>query len=262
MSMNHDTLSEIYKQFQEEFAKNVKALEASRHTHLSQMMQSRLYGIFYNDPRHTLCKGKVYLVGYNPGGPDNVDKPYEEDNLDWWHSIDCQLYSSYIDEAWDREAGQAQHQINVRKVLHQIMKGESEDTDTRHAFAANLCFYRTPDLRSLLEYPIFEDLIRQCWQFHLKFLNIVRPEIIVCNGNAEIGSPFAFVRDKLQPQHAECNVALNKRRSVKSFRSKLPVQNEDLDVLVIGVPHLSRPYASIDAICDAIEIILKTVPCG
>ncbi len=81
----------------------------------------------------------------------------------------------------------------------------------------------------------------------------MRPEIIVCNGNGESFSAFTEVRRQfgVETYLAE---PVNRRRSLKWFRGTLPVEGGG-EVLVVGVPHLSQPYASIDGICSAIKRI-------
>lgn len=258
------TIAKFYEEFGAQFRKNVLFLRENGHQQLAGEMQRLMYGIFYNDPRHTLRRGKVYLIGLNPGGgSDGFDFSQEKDNIEsmeWWRRQSPKggkCYSAYIDEEWGSGPGNTPHQSNVRKVLHAVTEGESEEDDTRSAFAANLCFYRTPSANDLYAYPNWPDLVKECWGFHQRFLSIVRPEMIVCNGNGESFSAFSEVRRQFG---VETNQAepVNRRRSLKWFRGTLPVEGGG-EVLVVGVPHLSQPYASIDDICSAIKRIQATI---
>ncbi len=51
---------------------------------------------------------------------------------------------------------------------------------------------------------------------------------------------------------------VNCRRSLKWFNGTLPVEGGG-EVLVVGLPHLSQPYGSIDGICSAIRRIRATL---
>ncbi len=255
-----DVVTCVHQMFRAQFDVSVALLRQSGQEDLAEKMQRRWFAMFYNDPLHTLKKGKTYLIGLNPGGSDSkVFDTGDEITLDWWREKYNELggkpYSSYIDEKWSRSAGKSPHQINVRKVLHHIIQGESEEADTRSTFAANLCFYRTPDDKALGQYP---PEIVDCWWYHQLFLSIVRPETIVCNGNSlQKASAFSEAKRYLGPNADIHHETVNEKRSVKWFRSRLISSPKKESLLVLGIPHLSQPYASMDAILGAIDRIMR-----
>ncbi len=254
-----DTITLVYRMFRAQFDLSVERLRQGGQVDLAEKMQRRWYAMFYNDPLHTLKKGKAYLIGLNPGGTDDYEfYGREEINVAWWENAYKTLggkpYSSYIDEEWSRGKGNSPHQISVRRVLHHIIQGDSEEADTRSTCAANLCFYRTPDENELALYP---PEIVDCWWFHQLFLSIVRPEIIVCNGCSEQKiSAFSEMKRYLAPSAEIQKETVNEKRSVKWFRSKLVSSPNKESVLVLGIPHLSRPYASMEDILSSIDRIL------
>ncbi len=255
-----DVVTCAEQMFRDQFDLSVALLRQSGREDLAEKMQRRWYSMFYNDPLHTLKKGKAYLIGLNPGGSDSrVFNTGDEITNDCrkHNKVDGKPYSSYIDQAWNRDKGKSPHQINVRKVLHRIIQGESEDADTRSTFAANLCFFRTPNTKMLMQYPDWRKLLKHCWQHHERFLSIVQPEIIICNGNSEKISAFSETKRYLAPNAEIHRETVNKKRSVKWFRSRLVFSPNKESVLVLGVPHLSQPYASMDAILGAIDRIMR-----
>jgi hypothetical protein len=217
------------------------------------------YSVFYNDPRYTLARGDLYLIGLNPGGSGDYDYMREDtENVEWWIRMEGALehpFSSYVDEEWilGRGKGGSPHQFNVRRLLGHICKGEDINEVTRRSFATNLYFYRTPGGTELQKYP--SELV-DCWSYHERFLAIVKPKIIICNGNAEMFSAFSKMKEKVGQDKSIEREPINRIRSIKWFKADSN-WSETSDVLVIGLPHLSRPHAGINDILKAVDSILE-----
>ncbi len=248
--------------FRAQFESSVDELRQSGRHDLADLMQKRWYSIFYNDPRHTLKKGKLYLIGLNPGGADNCDYNTGKANMaEWWEhkeKREGKPYSAYYEGEWSQrlDAGQSPHQKNVRRLLHHLWNDVSKETATRYTFAANLCFFRTPNSKMLKQYPTWNKLLEYCWTHHERFLSIVQPEIIICNGYTEGLSSFWQMRRKLdQGSTTQCET-INSVRKVKWFHTKLNDCDEPR-TLVVGIPHLSRPCASIEDILAAVDRVIE-----
>ena len=256
----YDLIRGIYEDFSVQFQKSIAELQSRGKSDLADLMKKRGYSIFYNDPRVTLKPGKVYLVGLNPGGRDTEDYDSEGDeDLEWWEAKERKLkhpFSSYLDDEWfqGRGEGNSPHQKNVCSVLSHLRNEiEPPEEAARSTCCVNLYFYRTPNVGKLQAYPM--ELL-DCWLFHERFLEIVRPEIIICNGNADALSSFSVFREKFEKKQAVNCEPINKWRSVKWFVTPATWSAEK-KLLIIGIPHLSRPYASVSAILKAINIAIE-----
>ena len=256
----HDLIRGIYKGFSGQFQRSIAELQSLGKSVLADRIKKRGYSIFYNDPRVTLKPGKVYLIGLNPGGSDTEDYGLEgNETLEWWEAKERELghpFSSYLDVEWlqGRGKGNSPHQKNVYAILsHLRNEVEPSEEAVRSSFCVNLYFYRTPNAVELQAYP--KELL-DCWPFHERFLEIVRPEIIICNGNADALSSFSVFREKFEKKQAVNCEPINKWRSVKWFVTPATWAAEK-KLLIIGIPHLSRPYASVSAILKAINIAIE-----
>ncbi|MBX3329937.1 MAG: hypothetical protein KF722_06025 [Nitrospira sp.] len=180
---------------------------------------------------NTLCPSHgLYIMGFNPGGdPDQIEisviKSFElEDD-----------YCSYEDECWrkscphgcQKHRGQSVHQRRVKE-LAQVLGYK-----IREVFAANAIFVRSKNQNDLDER---ERLFDKCWPIHQIFLSIVKPKIILCLGNGERSSAFAFLKEKLKAKESHVG-------NVKAFLSEIPLADgETIRSRIIGVRHPSRPW--------------------
>jgi uracil-DNA glycosylase len=183
---------------------------------------------------NTLCPSRgLYIMGFNPGGnPDQsmrLEQSLHDDKL-------MRNFSSYQDECWydkcredctnTNHHGDKPHQKRVRR-LAEIL-GYS---NIREVFAANAIFVRSRDQNTLADRKTLFD---KCWPIHQQFLSIVQPKIILCLGNGERSSAFAFLKEKLKANEITSG-------NVKVFVSKIPMANGMvLESKVIGVRHPSR----------------------
>lgn len=238
-----------------EWERRVDRMRELKGTKMADLMRKRYYSTYYSDPYVTLKPGRLYLLGLNPGGPDSCqyDQP-EEPAFDWESQFRAlgKPYSAYLDEEWSASPGKAPYQRNVTKlVMHLHGQSIEDDPDAmavRQTFATNVCFLRTPNAEELWKYP--PELID--WHlFHERLLAMVQPEIILCVGNQmNQSSPFSILHHQQMSPHYE-EYRVNDRRNVRAFVADklLP----DRQILVIGVPHLSQPFASMDDIFSATD---------
>ncbi len=211
------------------------------------------YSIFYNDPFHTLKKGDIYLVGLNPGGDPQKTKFNVKDEISEFkkfYSSHNRSFSAYLDEVWgntgsEYEKGQASHQKRVKELIESVSNCLGQFCSVRDIFAANLIFFRTKnknELSTLLKIAKDAKILDYCWKCHMKFLEVVRPKIILCNGNGDNLSSYSYIRRFL-------NSDTIKAENAKQFGKKkikfLEAIIEPLEkVLIIGIPHLSYPSVS------------------
>jgi len=178
----------------------------------------------------TLTPGRFYILGLNPGGAlgsgDTIAQcldglPEYKDN-------------AYLDENWSsdsRHYDAGGHPLQRHLFLLMQALGE----DLRRVCAANLIFTRSPNQYGA-DYP---DRGHVCWPVHQMILNVVRPSVIIAFGNGGI-SPYAFLALKHQemlgtPEEAT-HPAQYRTWQCKAFQTRI----EDTDILVLGLPHLSR----------------------
>lgn len=242
MEDNRATLMQIYDEFAEQFQESILAI-AKINPVLAKKINSRGYGLFNSDPRTTLTKGKMYVAALNPGGHDTSENSFYYECINSWDSNKLGS-NAYYDEFWGQNNQFSLHQLNIRKILSLLLEKPEEEA-TRNSFATNLYFYKTPDQIELDKYP-FE--IKDCWKYHEKFLEIVQPEIILGVGNGD----DSFFSELYRRRNLNVRIEsfdLNPRRQVRAYR----LDNQ----IVLGVPHLSRPYASIESILTGIQEVKK-----
>ena len=197
--------------------------------HLSPILRES-GGILYSSV-FTLTPGIFYILGLNPGGAlgsgDTIDQclaglPEYKEN-------------AYLDGNWSsdsRHYDAGGHPLQRHLFLLMQELGE----DLRRVCAANLIFTRSPDQYGA-DYP---DRGHICWPVHQMILNVVRPSVIIAFGNGGI-SPYAFLALKHQemlgtwPEEAT-HPAQYGTWQCKAFQTRI----EDKDILVLGLPHLSR----------------------
>lgn len=174
----------------------------------------------------TLCSNNgLYIMGFNPGGDPNTITTSVIKSLE----VLKDQYCSYRDECWrkacpedcKKHQGKSRHQERVCSLVQVLRRDISETV------AVNTVFLRSKkqdDLKA--SWDIFE----KCWHVHEKLLSIVRPKIILCLGNGEPRSAFAFLRKKVSPTTQPSS------DHVKSFVSEI------VQCPVIGVRHPSYPW--------------------
>jgi len=116
--------------------------------------------------------------------------------------------------------------------------------------ASNLTFVRSVDAQG-----VTYKLANKCWEVHRFIISIVKPKIIITIGNGEQKSAYTYLH-KISSKVREDNPlkAFHGEYKIKSFIGKF----DELNILVVGLPHLSRYDVTGDAKHEArIRIKLK-----
>jgi hypothetical protein len=180
-------------------------------------------GRFLYSTAKTLCRGKIYLLGLNPGGrpkdwPGNIR-----------FSLGClpRATCAYLEE-WDKAAGQSRLQKRIRWLIKEL------GLDVKTICANNLIFARTPNADKLKN--DFQMLANLCWPAHDFILRIVRPKLLLVFGNSAI-SPFSYLESIAENKTSTRIYASGHGNwNCRIFSGELA----GLKVTVIGLPHLSR----------------------
>jgi len=192
------------------------------------------FSVFYSNPYVTLKKGDYYIVGLNPGG---AGESQEEINEYEWIQVNWGLTpkSAYLiedDPTWDKKNLQRNMQLFANCWLQ-------DDKKLRDIFSTNAIFARSPHVDSLNEKT--RDLFELCWPWHHRFLDIIRPRIIIAISNDDTKpSAFNLFRDRLQEHSTEEPIKVYGRYSIKRCSGKIDLSPGQVEVRLVGLPHLSR----------------------
>jgi hypothetical protein len=177
----------------------------------------------------TLCPGRYYILGLNPGG--NTGPTIRE------HLNELKNYTenAYLDEDWSSKArnyGVGGHPLQVH--LKSLLQGLGYDL--RNICASNLIFSQSPNQYGAY-YPAKAN---QCWDVHKMIINIVQPKILLVFGNGSI-SPYNY----LQRKHNEQFSKWPKEKVMPSGHATWVCRSFETTLegkkrIVIGLPHLSR----------------------
>jgi len=248
-------LEEFYSRINKQFKGAVSNLE-KKGSPAADMLKKCKYSVFYTSPLNTLKEGPIYFLGLNPAGEPEIG--FKEETLKYFNEKEIN-WCDYCDEKWvyknrKLRKGEAKLQKNVQNILGYIQEKLVGDPNIRPIFSTNLFFFRSPHSDDLKKY---EKENYDCWQYHEEFLKIVQPKIIVCNGNNEALSAYSVLKEhflndieNLQQKHLYGNYSL------KSFILKTTFWGIN-NVLVIGIPHLSRYMPNKDIYQELSTIISK-----
>ena len=204
---------------------------------VAEQLSKCKYSIYYTNPINALRPGNIYFLGLNPGGtPENENTFKIQDSSTFDGENQCAF-----DEEWRHKnrkfsKKEAPLQKRVRELLTFLLKELHEEPNIRKVFATNLYFFRSADKKMLINYGIKNC---DCWEYHKEFLNIVKPRIIVCNGNDEKFSAFSSLKGKFSVTEIGCE-PWYKGFSLKWFFIDKPFWKPDRKTLVLGIPHMSR----------------------
>jgi hypothetical protein len=182
-------------------------------------------GVLYSS-KDTLKKGDLYLMGYNPGGSGGATSiKVDIENLK------KKTENSYLDEEWEPngykyEKGEAPFQKRVQYLFKQM------GVDLRSVCSTNLIFAQSRNAEGVE----LKDA-DMCWPVHKYLINeVVKPKIIICIGNRESESAYAYLRGKYQPIAKEESRSANQGHyKIKAFQTGCETPR-----WVIGFPHFSR----------------------
>ena len=198
-------------------------------SHLLPIMEQR-GGILYS-PFSTITPGKFYILGLNPGGASKSGDTVAQclDGLQRYND------NAYLDENWSSESrhySRGGHPLQRHLLLLMRELGE----DLRRVCAANLIFTRSPNQYGA-DYP---ERAHLCWPVHKMILNIVRPDVIIAFGNGVI-SPYGFLALKHHETLGSWPTEATRPAEYRTWHCKaFQVRMDDHNVLVLGLPHLSR----------------------
>lgn len=221
-----DTIEKLRVEIDQYFNDLINQLIGNDRLELAEQLQAHKYAVFYSNPHHTLKKGDIYFLGLNPAG--KLDAPQDfsfkskrSDHLD------------YLDEDWEKGETHRKRILEVLGFTLNSLSIEPLDENLRKVFATNMYFFGSPDASTLFRYGINADFF---FNWHFKFLEIVQPKIIICNGNGEsVQAPYGSLKKMFDVRKDDVRKYYN-GFSLKSFK----VSINGKDTLVIGLPHLSR----------------------
>lgn len=187
----------------------------------------------------TLRPGRLYLLGYNPGGDPRAETGTVRSHLASLGDTHPN-WNEYLDACW-RPGGRvyppgvAPMQQRVQYTLAGL------GHDVRAVCASNLVFVRSTGLDTLSERKL---LAERCWRLHECIIDTVQPSCIIALGNDVLD----FIVTKSVPRSAP--------ESFPSGHGKwacrvINVVLQERDTVIITLPHLSR-YA-IDHHPDVVE---------
>jgi hypothetical protein len=177
----------------------------------------------------TLAPGKLYVLGYNPGGDPDAESDSSADHLAKLDgkSLD---WNEYIDGVW-RPGGRVCAPGDApmqRRVCH-LLTGIG--LRVRTVCASNVIFVRSRASSGLDNQA---QLAERCWSVHQFILEHIRPEGILSIGGAPV---FDFVCSRGRPLSApEQFQAGHVTWACLAARVQLGAQN----MAIVSVPHLAR----------------------
>jgi hypothetical protein len=176
----------------------------------------------------TLCPGKIYLLGWNPGGDPSIESQSIRDHLlklaqersDW---------NEYLDEGWRvRRRMYAPSDAPMQRRVSNLLTGIG--LPVRAVCASNMIFARSSVSEHLVN-PA--ELSRRCWHVHKFILRRVQPKGILTIGK----EPFDYILTQGKPlSKTEKEPAGQGTLMCRAVRVQLEAQ----DVAVVSVPHLGE----------------------
>ena len=182
-----------------------------------------LYSNYY-----TLKVGKLYILGFNPGGDPNskllkeqtIDKDLE--NPEKWD----RNYSEYTQKWGNYEPGKDPLQRSIRFLVEDVF-----NLPINEVCASNLIFIRS---KSESELGNWKEIAEKHWKIHQKIINeIVKPQIIITFGL----ETFHFVLEKLS-----YDLGFFFPAEWGNWKIKAAVNRKlfNKPMLIFGFPHFSR----------------------
>ncbi|MBN2570049.1 MAG: hypothetical protein JXB42_11520 [Deltaproteobacteria bacterium] len=241
-------LEDLYNRIRQKYEEDVKALEREK-PNVAEQLKALKYSVFYTNPLNTLKEGPVYYLGFNPGG--SIEKEGDFKNFEdlTYFKEKKKDWCDFVDEAWPQKdktfpPGKAPLQRRVKVALEEILSLLNVEVNIRNVFCTNLYFFRSNKAVDIFEYEKYD-----CWNYHKEFLKIVRPKLIVCNGNGEKFSAYANLKNNMIKPSTNMKKNEPSHQYGKYFMKSFLIENSTWgisNVLVIGFPHLSRFAADSD----------------
>lgn len=179
-------------------------------------------GILYSS-HETLKHGKVYLLGFNPGGSNGAPISESINNL-LSHSG-----NAYLDEEWSNGAGNWKvGEAPLQKRVVWLLRGLGLNPE--EVCSSNLIF-----MQSVKADDIGFSLAKTCWPVHEAVLSIVKPSIIITFGNGG-KSPYSYLKGILGEEEESEISSEHGSWKIRAFNSSI----DGRDITIVGLPHLSR----------------------
>ena len=212
------------------------------------------FSVFYSNPYVTLLRRegyRYYIAGLNPGGAGEPQKGMDE--YEWiqrrWKSEPRSAYLIEDDENW-----KTNFQPNMKRFGDCWLQPQNHMA-LRHIFSTNAIFARSPGADSLVGKD--STLFDLCWRWHRRFLDIIRPRIIIAISNDKAKpSAFNLFRDCLQNRSTEEPIKIYGVYSIKRSQGVLDLPSGPLEVRLVGLPHLS--YCNVARNPDVIRMLRET----
>ena len=189
----------------------------------------------------------LVFLGIHPAG-DPFDKEAPSKHMckdKTWHT---DTHNYWICEDWSHSRNGSQHQQYVWKAFKQII-GKDWKRTLLETPSFNVCPIRTSEAKDI-PIPVWNAGVIWC----KKVLERIRPDTIICNGNAEaVRSPWAMLKRQYSLGQFECLPLGNSNRSVKrAVLTTGPLQSTK----VLALPHLSRHggWSSLESVLQEIAL--------
>jgi len=240
-----ETLSSSEQEQQERLAKALQSFpDKITEDQLDWLEGYRLYEALRNLPPNvlnvsgrflysdisTLKPGKIYLLGYNPGGKPDEHPSLRNEIRQWFSKND----NAYLDEEWRGfQKGQAPLQQRVKALLNAIgIKPED-------VCASNLFFVRSEREEEMSK--IIKDILNKSPEgsfnchfqsVHKAMIDIVKPGCIIAFGL----TTYRIIK-KLFHSTCESTFPSHYKHRGKDLDYKIA---ERIQIKIIGLPHLSH----------------------
>jgi hypothetical protein len=203
--------------------------------------------VFYTNPDVTLRPGALYIAGQNPGGdPRSIPSQREDTPLDHpQRRAERPDWCKFLDEGWDTH-----YRENVKYMVGKTLAGGVPDL--RQAFCTNALFMRGALSRHGID---LDGLWAACRPWHIRWLTIVQPRAVLCLGNGDGASSYAWFTSLLSDVRELPGVATYNNFRLKIARGLF----NGREVTLIGTPNPSRWSASHATSAEALSTIRQVL---
>lgn len=120
----------------------------------------------------------IYIIGYHPGGDPEQFPHRVGERLDWvLNHEDAAVWSSYLDESWDRKPpGSTPMQKRMNHLFHGLVPN-------LRAVPASHLIFRCWDAANEPSAAVKREWAEECWHFHKAVINRLDVKIVVCLGS-------------------------------------------------------------------------------
>ena len=186
----------------------------------------------------TICKGKFYFLGANPGG-------HSDQNLgDYPDTVINQLlrkntspdFNEYFDGKWQKrgsrpsDPGDALLQRRIKFFFNFI------GINLKEVLSTNLVFVRSPTLEEF--HLSWDDAADKCWEIHKILLSVVKPDIVIAYGSE--ANEYIKKKINVTRENSYEVVSINESKFFSIIEGEMSIDSFNKNVKLISIPHLSR----------------------